>query len=157
MVKTILVPTDFRIESLNTLKYALRENVISGIDVILLHACFLSDSITDLLFYSKDAVVKEHLTSHFTEALFIVRNRHKEINSLRIEVIHSNRSDMFARFLKANKVDEIYLPKNYKLQPLKKSFNPLPHLSSSNFPVTYIDWESARGNSEQDQLENLFN
>lgn len=48
--KNILIPIDFTIESLNTLKFALEENKNEQLTVVLMYATHLSDSITELLF-----------------------------------------------------------------------------------------------------------
>ena len=157
MVKRILIPTDFSIESLNTLKYALKDNTIFELEVILLHAEFLSDSITDLLFYSKSTIIKSHINEGFEKALSVLENHFNEIKSLRFEILHYNKYEAMIQFLKTNKVDEIYIPKSYPLSLSKKSFNTLPLLQKSGFPLAEIDWKSTPGLSEQDHITNLFN
>jgi hypothetical protein len=157
MVKTILVPTDFRVESLNTLKYALKKNhIVSDVKVILLHTEILSDSITDLLFYSTDAVLDALITPTFEEALSIIKNRYENIMSIAIEVTHGNNHGAFRRFLAARKVDEVYIPQSYTLHLPEKSFDPLPLLRKSGCPVCEIDWDATPMTHEKDQLDELF-
>jgi len=55
MPKTILIPIDFRVASLNTLKYALERSSGSPHRVILIYAEYLEDSITELLFYRPES------------------------------------------------------------------------------------------------------
>jgi hypothetical protein len=62
MPKRILIPIDFSVESLNTLKRALDGLGDTHVEVILMYAEYLSDSITELLFYSPDDKRKELVT-----------------------------------------------------------------------------------------------
>ena len=66
MGKKILIPIDFRIESLNTLKYALEERKQEKSSVILMYSAYNSDSITDLLFYNPTKIVETLPSSEFT-------------------------------------------------------------------------------------------
>ena len=157
MVKRILIPTDFTIESLNTLKYALQDNPIFKLEVNLLYAEFLTDSITELLFYSKNQIIKSRITEGFETALSVLENHFKEIVSIRFELLHVNKADAVFQLLKINKIDEIYLPKSYSFVFRDKAFNPIPLLKTTTYPLTEIDWESRPGLSEQDQITNLFN
>ena len=157
MVKRILIPTDFTIESLNTLKYALQDNQIFELEVTLLYAEFLTDSITELLFYSKNQLVESRLTEGFTTALSVLENHFKEIVSIRFELLHANKTAAALQLLKINKIDEVYIPRSYSLDCRKKAFDTIPLLKSTMYPITEIDWDSRPGLSEHDQITNLFN
>ncbi|PBQ34142.1 hypothetical protein CNR22_20975 [Sphingobacteriaceae bacterium] len=136
MLKTILIPTDFTVESLTILHQAVEENAIFDLSVILLHGHLLNDSITDLLFYSDDSVIKPQLTPEFSEAILIFKERYREIKSISIDVTHSIQQEPFNRLLKTKKVDEIYLELGYSLRLSKKAFDTLPLLKESGFPIS---------------------
>lgn len=136
MLKTILIPTDFTLESLNVIHKVVEENAIFHLSVVLLHGHLLNDSITDLLFYSDDSVIKPLLTPEFSEAVLILKERYKEIKSITIEVTHSIHKEPFKRFLKTKKVDEICFEFGSSLELSKRAFDTLPLLKESGFPIS---------------------
>lgn len=156
MIRTILIPTDFRIESLNTLKYALQESSAYEVEIILLYTEFLNDSITGLLFYSPESIIKPHLSDEFAEALSIIRNKYTWLSSIRMEVLHSRNIGVFTQFLKKQKVDEIYLPATYTLQLTKRGFDPLPSLKASGFPIREAFWRREVVSHRQNGLDELL-
>lgn len=158
MYKTILVPIDFSVASLNTLKIALENNKEFRVRAILMYAELLGDSIPDLLFYSHDKIVKANLTSPFSEALSILQNRYSgAFYDYVIKVFHGYNKSAFNVFGEINKVDEIYIPKSYKLKSLKRAFDPIPIIKGGVFPIMEADWKSSPLDSEQEQLTSFFN
>lgn len=158
MTVTVLVPIDFSVASLNTLKLALESNKDSGVRAILLYAELLSDSITEMLFYSPEKIIEKKQTNEFREALEILNNRYKHHeNEIIIRFLHSYDKNYLISLLEANRVDKIYLPKNYVLKTRGASFNPIPLLKSTQFPIYETEWETSTNKSEQEQLAALFN
>ncbi len=158
MVKTILVPTDFRVASLNTLKLALENNKEFKVNVILLYSEFLTDSITDLLFYSPHKIIQARTTPEFKEALEVLKNRFEgTLYEINIKLLHSNQIDFLRSFLKGNNIDEIYIPKTYVLQTPNYSFDPVPILKKINASVSEAEWTDTYYQTEQQQLAALFN
>jgi len=159
MVKTILVPIDFRVASLNTLKLALESRKDYRIKVILMYSEFLSNSIADLLFYSPDKIINSHLTSEFNEALEILKNRYVGmLSDVQIKLFHGNGSSSLNAFLIGHKIDEIFVPKTYRLMTPKKGFSPIPFIRKNSISVFEIEWSTNNNNSqtEQEQLTALF-
>lgn len=148
MTKTILIPIDFNPESLNTLKLALKENSISEVDIILMYSEYLTDSITDLLFYSADRIIQSHITFDFEETISILKNRYEtSIKSIKIELFHGHNTNSFKNFIAAKQIDTIYIPKKYTLKLKKNGFNPVPFIKKSGVPVQEIEWDSNFFNS----------
>lgn len=158
MAKTILIPTDFRVESLNTLKKALVEHQHSeALNVIMIYSEFLSDSIVDLLFYSPHKTLNSLISTEFKKALSIIENRFQnKINCISIELFHSNSTGGLNNFLEAKQVQEIYYPKSYTLRLAKRGFDPIPLLKKSKLPVFAIHWEENNNLSSEDHLSTLF-
>lgn len=158
MVKTILIPVDFRVESLNTLKLALNQSNDNSIEIVLMYAEFLSDSISDLLFYSQEKIINARINPEFSKAISILKNRFEnKIRRFEIEVFHGRNQSSLERFIKAHKIDEIYIPKTYVLKLSGPAFDPLPLLKKYQLPVYQIDWNQKQESSEEDQLNALFN
>ena len=158
MVKTILIHVDFRVESLNTLKLALAQSNENNVGVVLMCAEILSDSISDLLFYSQEKIINARMKPEFLKAIAIIKNRFEnKIKRFEIEVFHGRNQSSLERFMKANKIDEIYIPKTYVLKLSGPAFDPLPLLKKYQLPVYQIDWDQKQETSEEDQLNALFN
>lgn len=158
MIKKILIPIDFQVASLNTLKYALEANSNCQIEVVLLYSEYLSSSITDLLFYSSTDTITHKFTDDFRDAVQIIKNRYSNmVNRVSIELFHGFTSKSLNNLLLENEVSEIYLPKSYRLRLQKNAFNSIPLLKKSKLPVFEIDWNGASLTSEKEQLVALFN
>lgn len=157
MAKTILIPIDFKIESLNTLKLTLSSIKNQQVNVVLMYAEDLTDSITGLLFYNPKKAIKSLLSSEFEEAISIIKNRYETmIDSISIELFHGYNANAFKNFVEAKKIDSIYLPKSYSLRLPTNGFNPIPLIKKSKLPYQEIGWETSTYTSEQVQLNALF-
>lgn len=158
MEKTILIPIDFKVESLNTLKLAIQENSSQKIHAVLLYTGTLTNSITELLFYSQREIIKSLLTAEFEQALSIIKNRYETIlQSVSIQLLHGNNQSSMNRFLHANAVDEIFIPQTYQLHTGSNGFDPLPLLRSSLLPVHNVNWKHSINLTGANQLDALFN
>lgn len=158
MTKTILVPIDFRVASLNTLKLALEPYSEDPIEVILMYSEYLDDSITELLFYTPNKTVANNITPAFREALEIIRNRFEgKIKYISIELFHGHNKNAIKTFLEANKVDEIYIAKNYQLKMSKRAFDPTPLLKKSSYKIIEVNINNDIEQTEHEQLIALFN
>jgi len=157
MKRTILIPTDFSIESLKFLIDAVRSVETGSINVVFLHCEHISDSIFDLLFFSKKERINTLITPAFQDACKIIRNRFgSRINSARVEIFNGFTQASFENFLKGNNIDEIIVPENYTLQLKKTSFDPLPFIRRATVPITEVTRKPAMNNLEKNQLAELF-
>ena len=142
MQELILIPTDFSVSSLNSLKQALKNAEDSVKRYILIFESKTSDSITDLLFSSKRNVVESHSNELFMEGLSILKSKYASvIESLTIEPFYGYTKAAFNNFIIANKVSEIYVPsdKNNSQHPeLKTLTNYVKKLGLSH---KVVDWE----------------
>lgn len=158
MTKTIMIPIDFKIESLNTLKLALIEIGDEKVNVLLVYAEKLSDSITDLLFYSPRKSMQSLINKDFEEALNIINNRfEKKINHLEKAFFHGYNVNALVNYTEANNVSQIYIPKEYKLKPKGKGFDPTPLIRKSKLNFKEMSWEVESYEREENQLSSLFN
>jgi hypothetical protein len=157
MVKKILIPTDFKIESLNTLKYSLEERKQEKSSVILMYSAYNSDSITDLLFYNPTKIVEALVNSNFNDAINIIKNTYEtSIHSFKIELFHGLNLNAFLNFYESHGIDLVYLPKDYCLNPYKNGFDPIPLIKKSKVQYSEVAWTSEQGTSNKDELNQLF-
>lgn len=159
MLKTILVPIDFRVSSLNTLKYALEKSSGEPHRVMLIYAEYLEDSITELLFYRPESKIASKITPEFRNALEVLRNRFEyQIADLEIKLFHNRSRRGLRRFVENNNVEAIYIPKTYKLKMPKKAFDLVTIIRQTFADFQEIDWaQDGNATSEKDHLEYLFN
>ena len=99
MQKKILIPIDFRIESLNTLKYALEERKQEKSTIILMYSAYISDSITELLFYDPAKITKALASTDFNDAIAIISNTYESsLHSIEIELFNGINKNAFLNF-----------------------------------------------------------
>lgn len=158
MKKNILIPIDFKTESLNTLKLAVQNSEKDEVHAVLLYAGLLSNSFTDLLFYSTRDMIKAHMHPEFEQALSIIKNRYENtLKSFEIKLQHSNNLASMRKFLTNNNIDEIYIPKSYLLEPGDNGFDPTPLLRESHYPLYEMDWKCNANPQQKNQLDSIFN
>lgn len=156
MEKVILIPVDFNVECLNTLKLALRRNEDYQNTVVLMYPYAGSSSISDLMFNAPHKTIKSLRTKEFDDALAIIKNRFaKSIKRIKFELFTGHTKSAFQNFTEGNRIEEIYIPKLYKLKPAK-GFNALPLIKKSKLPTHEMVWDSNIIIYPLDQLGPLF-
>lgn len=158
MERKILIPTDFTIESLNTVKYALEKNTDAQVKIVLLSGVYLPGSITEMLFYSQSETLGEMVGADFAEACKIIRNKHQsKLVSIEPDLFSGHTRSALSNYIKANAIDEIYVPKSYSLKRVhKRSFNCVPLMYKAGIPLTEVDWVVKTDVPEKDMLAELF-
>ncbi len=157
MLNTILIPIDFRIESLNTLKYCLEERKQEKSSVILMYSAYSSDSITELLFYNPDKIIEALASSNFNDAIDIIKNKYESsLHSFKIELFHGLNRNAFINFYEAQGIDLVYLPRDYYLKPHKNGFDPIPLIKKSKVQYREVAWTRGHDTIDKDELNQLF-
>lgn len=126
MAKRILIPTDFSISSLNILKEFLqKDNGANQYDVILCCGYYLSESITDLLFFSRHKILRSLNTDAFMDAISIIRNKYaNSLNSVNVDLFTGALQSVFDDYLEGNKIDTIvFSPDSRFNKTVKRSFD----------------------------------
>jgi hypothetical protein len=157
MKKTILIPTDFSIESLIPVKQAALENPDGQIEIVLLYCCFSSNSITDLLFYSPEGIIDEAISFEFREACLILENTYQSrIDKLSIEVFHGLNSSAFENFVTGKRITEAIILKNHNYKLAKNGFDPIPYIKKSRLHYREINGPEHMAQHKDIVLFNLF-
>lgn len=147
MPKKVLIPIDFKVESLITLKYALKE-IKEEVEVVLMYSEHLTDSITDLIFYSPHERHNALKTAEFNEGLAILKTRFESIlTKTVIKFFHGYNANAFRSFALGYNIDCIYIPKNLRLQPAENGFDPIPIILKSKLSYREIEWEESTDSS----------
>lgn len=157
MPSKVLIPVDFNVESLVTLKVVLEQTSTTGLGVVLMYARHTDDSITDLLFYSPSRIIKLEAPTEFMDALAIIRNRYEStLDNVSIRLFHGQTVAAFRAFAEANRIAEIVLPKTYGFKPADNGFDPIPLIRKSGLPQREVSWAAANTTVQMQQLFPLF-
>ena len=124
MTKTILIATDFSLESLDILKKVLKKkneaNDENQYNILFVTGYHLGDSIRDLLFTTKNTIFNKIRPNEFCEAYSIIKNKYPHlVKKITCDVYTGNFQRAFNNYIEAANVDEAYYASN-KSKNLKK-------------------------------------
>tara|TARA_Y100001972_G_C7653045_1_gene328504 strand:- start:1825 stop:2331 length:507 start_codon:yes stop_codon:yes gene_type:complete len=115
MSKTILLPSDFSIQSLNLLITVLKDREGEKFHIILGQGFRLSSSIIELLFFSRSKMINSLTSTEFREALQIVKSKYEsQILDLRIEPFYGVTQSAFDIYAQSNNIEEVFVFDGYK-------------------------------------------
>ncbi len=115
-MKTILIPTDFSLQSLNIIKNATSYFAGEKLNVVLFHALHTPTDIQDLLFINPLAP-QEKITEEFRHACAALKKRHSPIiTGITFKSMYGNTAAVFRNFIEANGIDCIYMPEHVMLR-----------------------------------------
>lgn len=144
MGATILIPTDFKVSSLEPLKALLQFQNEDSINVLLVHGIYLSNSISDLLFFDQSDLKIELAGKQFLKKLYdLEMEMGSKVASIQIAFFSGFTQSSFEQFTETNKVDRIIIP--YELDfdwSHKKSMDVLPFLHKSKIKKQLIAWDN---------------
>lgn len=159
-MKTILIPTDFTVKSLNVLKKVLEDNSKKEpLKIFLVHGHHNSTSITDMLFFSKNQEIRSLSSQPFLDACEVLKNKFpNQISFLILDIFSGYYQSNFNDYLKINKIDQIYICDNIKQTfKSKRSFNLNPFIEKSKFEnIVYIELDAIELKPETGQVSDLF-
>lgn len=158
MKKTIVIPTDFTVQSLNVLKTVLNQNNNKQTyNVILLHGISLGDSIRDLLFFSKTQQIAALMDTEFEEAYEVIRNKFdSQIGSLKIDLFTGYNVSAFNNYLEANQVDQIFISDKKPEFANRNSFDLSRFIHKCQVSATTVEAGSQASVSERGKISEVF-
>ncbi|RXK60550.1 hypothetical protein ESA94_08765 [Lacibacter luteus] len=159
MEKTVVIPTDFSIASLNIVKsYVSMQPANARLNIILLHGLHQSDSIRSLLFYSKHRMMEELCSKEFKEACYVLKNKFaSQIKTMKSDLFSGFTQSAFNQYTEANNIAEVCLPVLYNPKfKNKNSFDLLPYIKASKLPVEMVGSEVDVPMPEKGKVAELF-
>lgn len=133
MIKTILIATDFSLESLDILKKVLKNKAEqqdeTQYNILFISGYDMGDSIRDLLFTTKSSVFGKIRSQEFCDAYSIINNKYPNlINKITCDIFTGSFQRTFNNYIENTLIDEAYFssskPKNLK----KGQFDVTPYL-----------------------------
>ena len=113
MTKTILIATDFSLESLDILKKVLKkkheQNDENKYNILFVTGYDMGDSIRDLLFTTKGTILNKIRPQEFCDAYSIINNKYPNlINKITCDIFTGSFQRAFNNYMEVANVDEAY-------------------------------------------------
>jgi len=132
MTKTILIATDYSLESLNILKKVLKEKDASEdqnqYNILLVSGYDTGDSIRDLLFNTKSTIFNKLRPQEFCDAYGIINNKYPHlINKIVCDIFTGSFQRTFNNYVNAENIEEAYYSPSIKSKG-KGKFDLIPYI-----------------------------
>ncbi|WP_449400115.1 hypothetical protein [Chryseobacterium wanjuense] len=161
MTKTILIATDYSLESLNILKKVLRKKDASEdqnqYNILLVSGYDMGDSIRDLLFNTKSAIFNKLRPLEFCEAYEIIRNKYPHlINKIVCDIFTGSFQRTFNNYVKAENIEEAYYSTSIRSTE-KGKFDLIPYIKKCEYLESHeISVEVRESLPEKGRLAEIF-
>lgn len=155
-MRTILIPTDFTSTPLLLLKHAALTSH-EKFEVVFMYSTFVSDSITDLLFYSPQKILQQATPQEFIEGCAIMQNKYPEkIVNIRYEILHSSGSDSFRVLAELNNVESVFIAIDMPYKLKRSEFNPVKLILRSGVQIKEVSLQAGTRVVEKDMIAQLL-
>lgn len=154
----IIVPIDFTVESLFTVKKFLQQNPETEVNLLLVHGYRMPLSITELLFFSKTTQLKKLASEEFVEALTILRNKYGQKKvTINTDLFLGYNQAAFQHYITGNSITKAAIPKSYRLKAAgDNGFDVLKFIRKSGLEIIEFDWAAGRNLPERDHVSALL-
>lgn len=125
-MKTVLIPTDYRTESLEYIPQLLSKFYPEEVDIVLVHMMSVTDCVRELLMLSRRSAEYKHISDDFYQACINLKNQNEgQLKNIRMEFFYGNTTAAFKNFIDANNIDAVLQISGYEYTQLNKaSINP---------------------------------
>lgn len=161
MAKTILIATDYSLESLNILKKVLKEKDAAEdqnqYNIFLTSGYDAGDSIRDLLFSTKTTIFNKIRPAEFCDALGIISNKYPHlINKIICDIFTGSFQRSFNQYVKAENIEEAYYSLSVKSRG-KGKFDLIPYIKKcKELNSQEITIEARESLPERGRLAEIF-
>lgn len=161
MTKTILIATDYSLESLNILKKVLKEKEAAEdqnqYNIFLTSGYDAGDSIRDLLFSTKTSIFNKIRPAEFCDAFGIISNKYPHlVNKIICDVFTGSFQRTFNQYVKAENIEEAYYSPSIKSKG-KGKFDLIPYIKKCKELKSYeIPVEVRERLPERGRLAEIF-
>ena len=133
MIKTILIATDFSLESLDVLKKVLKnkseQNDENQYNILFVSGYDMGDSIRDLLFTTKSSIFGKIRPQEFCDAYSIIKNKYPTlINKITCDIFTGSFQRTFNSYIENAAIDEAYFSSVKSRNLSKGQFDVVPYL-----------------------------
>lgn len=161
MTRTILIATDYSLESLNILKKVLKEKDASEdqnqYNILLVSGYDMGDSIRDLLFNTKSVIFNKLRPQEFCDAYGIIKNKYPHlVNKIVCDIFTGSFQRTFNNYVKAENIEEAYYSPAIKSKG-KGKFDLIPYIKKcKDMASQEIAVEIRKSLPEKGRLAEIF-
>ncbi|MDQ6481388.1 hypothetical protein [Dyadobacter sp. LHD-138] len=139
-MKTIIIPSDFSIESIQVAETIVR-NAKEEVRILFIHMFHVADDIQDLLFSNYRKKEYEFVSDEFRHECAMLKNVYTgRLKSITVEFFYGSKLAVFKNFLDYNNADFIAYSKSYGMPKLgKSSIDALPVIHKCGLPLIDAD------------------
>lgn len=132
MTKTILIATDYSLESLNILKKVLKEKDAAEdqnqYNILLVSGYEMGDSIRDLLFNTKSTIFNKIRPKEFCDAYGIIKNKYPHlIERIVCDIFTGSFQRTFNNYVRTENIEEAYYAESIQSKG-KGKFDIIPYI-----------------------------
>jgi len=156
----IIIPTDFTVESLQLVEYAILNFPNTKLDIVLIAGFWLPDSKWGLIHFSEREQIAKQISQEFNEEKrrLLLENK-GTIENISIKLFSGFNSFAFQNFLEQIDAENAIIPKNSKLQyQSKKWFDTTKFIKRGVKNVIEVSYETINKIPQKEySLISLFN
>ncbi len=157
-MKTLLIPTDFDLKSLNSIPELVEKYYPEDLNIILVHMMQITDDIHELLMLSRRSTEYQDISQAFYDTCTALKQKHRSsIQKISIEFFYGSTVAVFKNFLDANEVDEIVLIRDYDYKLINKnSIKPTLLVTRCGKALVYVGFQGPGQPKGFDLTASLF-
>jgi hypothetical protein len=138
-MKSILIPTDFKIASLTCIPDLCQQLKDEALNLVFIHLFKVSDSITDLLMLNRRNREYEYISDDFYLQCENIKASFPQVKHIKIDFFYGSTIAMFRNYLEGNGIDCVLDLAHCSAQPLnKQSVNPMVLIQKSGLRTLTI-------------------
>lgn len=136
----IVIPSDLKLSSLEHLRSILQFQSENELQVILLHGIYLSNSISDLLFFDKSDLKLDIAGREFMKKLEQLEDElGNKVKSIQVDFFSGFTQSSFNNYLAAVKAEKVVIPNDFHFDwSHKKSMDILPYFTKCSIAKQYL-------------------
>jgi hypothetical protein len=140
-MKTLLIPTDFKLKSLDCIAGLTQRYYPEKVKIVLVHMMKITDCAQELQMLSRRSAEYQHISQDFYNTCAQLKQKYaNSINNIRVEFFYGSTLVVFKNFLEANEVDTIVMLENYDYAMLNKnSVDPALLVNRSGVQLLHMD------------------
>jgi uncharacterized Rmd1/YagE family protein len=125
-MKTLLIPTDFKLESLNAVSRLVDTLYPEKLNIVMVHTLAITDSMGELALLSRRSAEYRLISAEFYNACTRLKQQHADtIEKIDVTFFYGYTMATFRNFLEAQQIDAIVKLVGYNYELLtEKSINP---------------------------------
>lgn len=144
-MKSILIPTDFKIDALNCIPALCKQSQGEDLQLVFVHLLKISDSISDLLMLNRRNREYEYISDEFYLQCERLKDRFPQIKQIKVEFFYGSTLAMFRNYLEGHMINYVLDLAYCGVQPLnKRSVNPEILIKKSGLKILSINPEEIK-------------